>query len=100
LTVAFSQLLCDRFLNNYIDSNIDLIGFTGAQGWFTRHIELNEVESSGEVTPQFLKVNFPGQANGQALLTYPFGINDKHWIAGAYVDSANHMHGFVAKPNF
>ena len=83
-----------------INNNIDMIGFTGAQGWFTKHIELNEVESSGEVTPQFIKVNFPGQTGGSPLPTYPFGMNDSRWIAGAYTDSANHMHGFVAKPNF
>ncbi len=84
-----------------INNNIDMIGFTGTQGWFTKHIERNEVESSGEVTPRFLKVNFPGKTtSSSALATYPFGMNDKRWIVGAYVDSANHMHGFVAKPNF
>lgn len=84
-----------------INSNIDIIGFTGAQGWFAKQIELNEVESAGEVTPQFINVNFPGHTNaGAALPTYPFGMNDKRWIVGAYIDSANHMHGFVAKPNF
>jgi hypothetical protein len=86
-----------------INNNIDMIGFTGFQGWFTKHIELNEVESSGEVTPKFIKVNFPGQTTTQppaSLSTYPFGLNDKRWIAGAYTDSANHMHGFIAKPNF
>jgi hypothetical protein len=86
-----------------INNNIDMIGFTGFQGWFTKHIELNEVESSGEVTPKFIKVNFPGQTTTQPpgpLPTYPFGLNDKRWIAGAYTDSANHLHGFVAKPNF
>lgn len=82
-----------------VDSNVDMIGFTGSQGWFTKHIELNEVESS-DVIPQFIKVNFPGQVSGGPLPTYPFGINDKHWVAGAYTDSSNHMHGFVAKPNF
>jgi hypothetical protein len=84
-----------------INNNIDMIGFTGIQGWFTKHIELNEVESSGEVTPQFLNVTFPGQTSSSGPLpTYPFGLNDKHWIVGAYTDSSNHMHGFVAKPNF
>jgi hypothetical protein len=82
-----------------INNNIDMIGFTGAQGWFTKHIELNEVESSGEVTPQFIKVNFPAQTGGP-LPTYPFGMNDSRWIVGSYTDNANHMHGFVAKPNF
>ncbi len=84
-----------------INNNIDMIGFTGAQGWFTKQIELNEVESSGEVTPQFINVSFPGHTtSGTPLPTYPFGMNDKRWIVGAYIDSANHMHGFVAKPNF
>jgi hypothetical protein len=83
-----------------INNNFNMIGFTGAQGWFTKNIELNEVESSGEVTPTFIKVNFPAQANAQPLPTYPFGINDKRWIVGAYIDNSNHMHGFVAKPNF
>jgi hypothetical protein len=86
-----------------VNNNIDMIGFTGAQGWFTKHIELNEIESSGEVTPQFINVNFPGQTTTQppqSLPTYPFGLNDKRWIAGAYTDSSNHMHGFIAKPNF
>jgi hypothetical protein len=84
-----------------IDSNLDMIGFTGAQGWFTSHIEANEVEASGEVTPKFINVNFPGKTStGAPLPTYPFGINDKHWLAGTYTDSSNHMHGFVAKPNF
>jgi len=83
-----------------INNNVDMIGFSGAQGWFTQHIELNEVESSGEVTPKFINVNFPGQTPAGPLPTYPFGLNDKHWIVGAYTDSSNHMHGFVAKPNF
>lgn len=83
-----------------INSNIDMIGFTGIQGWFARHIELNDVESS-EVTPTFINVTYPGKTStGAPLATYPFGINDKHWVAGTYTDSANHMHGFVAKPNF
>jgi hypothetical protein len=84
-----------------VNNNVDMIGFTGIQGWFTKHIELNEVESSGETTPQFIKVNFPGQTtSGSPLPTYPFGLNDSRWIVGAYTDSANHTHGFVAKPNF
>jgi len=86
-----------------VNNSIDMIGFTGAQGWFTKHIELNEVESAGETTPKFINVNFPGKTATQppaALPTYPFGLNDKHWIAGTYTDSANHTHGFVAKPNF
>ena len=82
-----------------VNNNIDMIGFTGIQGWFTKHIELNEVESSGEVTPQFISLNFP-DPNGQPLPTYPFGLNNKRWIVGAYTDSANHLNGFVAKPNF
>ena len=86
-----------------VNNNVDMIGFTGFQGWFTKHIELNEVESSGEETPQFIKVNFPGHTSTQPpapLPTYPFGINDKRWIVGTYMDGANHMHGFVAKPQF
>ncbi|HZR65307.1 MAG TPA: hypothetical protein VFA85_09180 [Terriglobales bacterium] len=85
-----------------INNNINEIGFTGGQGWFTKKLEGagDETESSGEVTPQFVKVNFPGQVNGQPLPTYPFGINDQRWIAGVYTDSSNHVHGFVAKPNF
>jgi hypothetical protein len=81
-----------------INNNVDMIGFTGFQGWFSRHIEQNEVESSGEVTPHFIKVTFPGKTTG--LPTYPFGLNNSPWIAGTYTDSANHTHGFVAKPNF
>jgi hypothetical protein len=80
-----------------VDSNIDMIGFTGTQGWFTQHIEQNEVESSGEVTPKFIKVHFPA---GSGTPSYPFGLNDKHWLAGTYTDSTNHTHGFIAKPNF
>ncbi len=86
-----------------VNGNIDMIGFTGSQGWFTKHIELNELESSGEGTRHFINVSFPGQTTTlppAALPTYPFGLNDKRWIVGAYSDSANHMHGFVAKPNF
>ena len=83
-----------------VNNNIDMIGFTGGQGWFTKHIELNENESAGEVTPKFIKVNFPGGTSTQPLPTSPFGLNDKRWIVGTYTDSSNHTHGFVAKPNF
>ena len=95
-----TQTQCCDTSGTGVDSNIDMIGFTGSQGWFARHIEQNEVESSGEVTPHFIKVNFPGGTSTQPLPTYPFGLNDKHWVAGTYTDSANRMHGFVAKPNF
>lgn len=81
-----------------VNNNIDMIGFTGAQGWFTKQIELNEGESSLEVMPRFINVNFPGQTIG--LPTYPFGINNSRWLVGTFTDGGNHMHGFVAKPNF
>lgn len=58
-----------------------MIGFTGAQGWLARHIEQNEVESLGQVTPKFIKVNFSGQTTTQppaASPIDPFGLNDKH----------------------
>lgn len=96
-----SVIQCCDSTGTAINNNVDMIGFTGGTGWFTKHIELNEVESSGEVTPQFINVIFPGQTFASGPLpTYPFGLNDKRWIVGAYMDSANHTHGFVAKPNF
>jgi hypothetical protein len=84
-----------------VNNNVDMIGFGGGiglsgqvgTGWFTKHIELNEVESS-EVTPSFISVAFPKSGS-----TYPFGLNDKRWIAGAYTDNTG-VHGFIAKPNF
>src|SRR5258708_6007950 len=48
-----------------------------------------------EVTPSFISVAFPKSGS-----TYPFGLNDKRWIAGTYSDSAGVLHGFIAKPNF
>jgi hypothetical protein len=85
-----------------VNNNIDMIGFGGGiglsgqvgTGWFTKHIELNEVESS-EDTPSFISVAFPKSGS-----TYPFGLNDKRWVAGTYSDSAGVLHGFIAKPNF
>lgn len=87
-----------------VNNNVDMIGFGGGiglsgqvgTGWFTKHIESNEgTNDSVETTPSFIKVAFPKSGS-----TYPFGLNDKRWIAGTYSDSAGVMRGFIAKPNF
>jgi hypothetical protein len=46
-------------------------------------------------TPSFVVFSAPdaGKLNGQG--TVPVAINDKGVIAGYYVDSANHFHGFI-----
>ena len=78
-----------------VDSNADTIGY-GVGGFFAKHIELNEgTNDAFEVRPAFLAVQFPG-----AKSTAPLGINDLHWLAGAYTDSSGVIHGFIAKPNF
>jgi hypothetical protein len=87
-----------------VNNNVDMIGFGGGiglagqlgTGWFTKHIESNEgTNDSVETTPSFIKVAFPKSGS-----TYPFGLNDKRWIAGTYSDSTGKLHGFIAKPNF
>lgn len=77
-----------------VDSNADVTGY-GAGGYFAKHIELNEASNDAEVQPGFLAVQFPG-----ASTTYPFGMNELHWLAGAYTDASGATHGFIAKPNF
>lgn len=77
-----------------VDSNADVAGYSSG-GFFAKHIELNEGTNDAEVQPGFIAVQFPG-----ASQTFPFGMNELHWLAGAYTDSSNVMHGFIAKPNF
>ena len=83
-----------------MNNNVDMIGFGGGiglsgqlgTGWFTKHIESNDgTNDSVETTPSFIKVAFPKSGS-----TYPFGLNDKRWIAGTYSDSAGVLHGFIA----
>ena len=78
-----------------VNSNADVIGFSGGVGYFSKHIELNENNDAVEVKPGFIKVMFPGSVN-----TYPFGLSDLRTVVGAYTDSAGMIHGFVAKPTF
>lgn len=78
-----------------VNSNADVIGFSGAVGYFAKHIELSENNDGVEVKPSFIKVMFPG-----SLSTYPFGLNDLRTVVGAYTDNAGLIHGFVAKPTF
>src|SRR5206468_3599423 len=92
-----------------VNSAVDMIGFDGGpssfsagKGWFTKHIELNEVNDT-EVKPSFIKMAYPGQTNIQPpgpLPTFPFGINDARGVVGTYFDTNNQQHGFLAKPNF
>ena len=92
-----------------VNSAVDMIGFDGGpssfsagKGWFTKHIELNEVNDT-EVKPSFIKMAYPGQTNIQPpgpLPTFPFGINDTRGVVGTYFDTNNQQHGFLAKPNF
>jgi len=92
-----------------VNSAVDMIGFDGGpssfsagNGWFTKHIELNEVNDT-EVKPSFIKMAYPGQTNIQPpgpLPTFPFGINDARGVVGTYFDTNNQQHGFLAKPNF
>jgi len=92
-----------------VNSAVDMIGFDGGpssfsagNGWFTKHIELNEVNDT-EVKPNFIKMAYPGQTNIQPpgpLPTFPFGINDARGVVGTYFDTNNQQHGFLAKPNF
>ena len=79
-----------------VNSNVDMIGFEHGNGigWFTKHIELNEVNDT-EVKPSFIKMAYPGH-----LPTFPFGINDARGVVGTYFDTNNQQHGFLAKPNF
>lgn len=77
-----------------VNSNTDIIG-CGYQGWFAKHIELNEgTNDATEVQPKFIPVSYPG-----AYSTVPFGLNDSRLIVGTYSDSTG-QHGFLAKPNF
>jgi hypothetical protein len=60
-----------------------------AAGWCTNAktgLDTGFVYSKGKFTP----VNFP-KSNG----TQATGINDKGWVVGLYLDSANLSHGFV-----
>jgi hypothetical protein len=60
-----------------------------AAGWCTSSktgLDTGFVYSKGKFTP----VNFP-KSNG----TQATGINDKGWVVGLYLDSANASHGFV-----
>jgi len=87
-----------------VNSAVDMIGFEHGNGigWFTKHIELNEVNDT-EVKPSFIKMAYPGQTNIQPpgpLPTFPFGINDARGVVGTYFDANNQQHGFLAKPNF
>jgi hypothetical protein len=80
-----------------VDSNTDVTGFASTSGgYFAKHIELNEgTNDATEVHPGFLAVRFPNSS-----FTWPFGMNELHWLAGAYRDSSGAVHGFIAKPNF
>ena len=80
-----------------VDSNTDVAGYgTSTGGFFAKHIELNEgTNDATEVHPGFITVQFPGA--GQ---TFPMGMNELHWLAGAYNDSTGVTRGFIAKPNF
>ena len=94
---------CDSF-GLGVNSNVNMIGYT-ANGWFTKRLEVNEGtnDSTTETAPTFIPVIFPGATSTQPpsnLPTYPFGINDLRAVVGAYIDSNNKMHGFLAKPNF
>ena len=89
-----------------VNSNVDMIGFDGGPssysagaGWFTKHIELNEVNDA-EVTPHFIKVAYGPGSDNTVLQTFPFGLNDSRGIVGTYFDANNQQHGFLAKPNF
>lgn len=61
-----------------------------SQGFFARHVELNEGSNDQEVTPGYLLVQYPG-----ASTTTPNGISDNQSIVGTYGDSTG-THGFLA----
>lgn len=78
-----------------LNSNIDTIGYTGANGWFVKTLEANDgTEGDSEPTPDFIPVAYPN-----ASATLPFGINNARAVVGAYTDSSG-MHGFLAKADF
>ena len=79
-----------------LNSNIDTIGYTGANGWFVKTLGANEgAEGDSEPTPAFIPIAYP-----DAAATLPFGINNSRAVVGAYIDSSNGMHGFLAKADF
>jgi hypothetical protein len=80
-----------------VNNNTDVVGIgTSSNGWFAKHIELNEGTNDGvEVTPLLLKVIDPSATTG----TLPFGLNAARTVVGAYGDSTG-MHGFIATPTF
>lgn len=78
-----------------VNSATDVVGY-GFEGWFAKHIELNEgTNDANEVSPTFIKVAYPG-----ASYTAPYALNDKRLVVGTYRTSSNATHGFLAKPNF
>ena len=75
----------------------DIVGFNFQQGYFAKHIELNEgTNDSTEVVPGFIKVLFPNSA-----FTIPFGLNSVRAVVGTYgKNDGTGLHGFVATANF
>jgi len=86
----------DTFANG-VNNATDIVGFNFQQGYFAKHIELNEgTNDSTEVVPGFIKVLFPNSA-----FTIPFGLNSVRAVVGTYgKNDGTGLHGFVATANF
>jgi hypothetical protein len=91
----FSNAMDDSWATG-VNDNIDVAGYgVYGNGYFAKHIELNEGTNDAEVTPQFLGVFYPNSVG-----TYPFAMNNQRSIVGAYMSVDGLMHGFVAAPTF
>jgi hypothetical protein len=76
-----------------LNSNVDTVGYSGANGWIVKSLEANEGSggSEKEANPAFTPLAYPGSGS-----TLPFGFNDHRAVVGTYSDSTNVLHGFMA----
>lgn len=91
----FFQLTQDDTFTTAVNDKTDIAGYgVYGNGFFAKHIELNEGSNDAkEVPPSFI-----GLMAGMS--TYPFGMNDQRVVVGAYYNEDGIMHGFVASPKF
>jgi hypothetical protein len=91
----FFQMTQDHTFTTAVNNATDIAGYGPyGNGFFAKHIELNEgANDATEVQPSFI----PMMAG---MATYPYGMNEKRVVVGAYYNEDGIVHGFVAIPNF
>jgi len=80
-----------------INDRGDVVGYGiyGA-GFLVSHVGRGEAWADGvEVDVDLVPVQYPG-----AVGTFPFGVNNRGVVVGAYRSSDGALHGFVAAPQF